>query len=265
LGLLPLLFTAILKKIEMEVHHHAHTERKKWTHYFWEFFMLFLAVTLGFLVENQREHYIEHQREKKYAQLLYSDLKTDTARLNSLKNFKLLKAGKLDSLKSILISSDIQHQSPRVYYYTLFINISPRFLSQDVTMQQLRSSGNFRYFKNIELYNSISHYYRYCDMYLDREADHKDKILYPDELISKIFDTRILIEYMKVQPNTWNYLQVPQGNPLLLTTDKQILNQYYLFIGNIKWIDELSLLYIGNIEKNAINLMELLKKEYNIK
>jgi hypothetical protein len=36
----------------MEVHAHPHTSRKKWTHYFWEFFMLFLAVTLGFFVEN---------------------------------------------------------------------------------------------------------------------------------------------------------------------------------------------------------------------
>ena len=39
----------------MEVHHHAHTPRKKWTHYFWEFFMLFLAVNCGFFVENQRD------------------------------------------------------------------------------------------------------------------------------------------------------------------------------------------------------------------
>ena len=227
--------------------------------------MLFLAVTLGFFVENQREHYIEHQREKKYAQLLYSDLKTDTARLNSTRNIKLLKAGKLDSLKSILVSPDIQKESARAYYYTLFININPRFLPQDVTMQQLRSSGNFRYFRNIELYNSISQYYKLCDMYLDREAEHRDKTSYPDELISKIFDTRVLLDDFKPQPNLWNYLQVPQGNPLLLTTDKQMLNRYYLFIGNIKWIDELSLLYLGNIEKNAINLMELLKKEYTIK
>jgi hypothetical protein len=43
----------------MEVHAHTHTPRKKWTHYFWEFFMLFLAVTLGFLVENWREHFVE--------------------------------------------------------------------------------------------------------------------------------------------------------------------------------------------------------------
>ena len=48
----------------MEVHAHSHTERKKWTHYFWEFFMLFLAVTLGFFVENQREHYIENEKSK---------------------------------------------------------------------------------------------------------------------------------------------------------------------------------------------------------
>ena len=50
----------------MEVHHHAHTARKKWTHYFWEFLMLFLAVFCGFLAEYQLEHTIEHQREKQY-------------------------------------------------------------------------------------------------------------------------------------------------------------------------------------------------------
>ncbi len=41
----------------MEVHAHTHTARKKWTHYFWEFLMLFLAVFCGFLAENQREHF----------------------------------------------------------------------------------------------------------------------------------------------------------------------------------------------------------------
>jgi hypothetical protein len=62
----------------MEVHHHAHTPRKKWHHYFFEFLMLFLAVTLGFFVENQREHYIENQREKVYVRSMIDDLKLDT-------------------------------------------------------------------------------------------------------------------------------------------------------------------------------------------
>lgn len=62
----------------MEVHQHTHTERKKWFHYFWEFLMLFFAVTLGFFVENQREHYIEHKRGLQYIRSFVEDLKTDT-------------------------------------------------------------------------------------------------------------------------------------------------------------------------------------------
>ena len=57
----------------MEIHHHSRTRRQKLTHYFWEFFMLFLAVVAGYLVENQREHYVEHQREKQFMASLYQD------------------------------------------------------------------------------------------------------------------------------------------------------------------------------------------------
>ena len=66
----------------MEVHAHSHTPRKKWTHYFWEFLMLFLAVFCGFLSENQREHYVEAQREKEYAKSLLSDMKEDTTEIS---------------------------------------------------------------------------------------------------------------------------------------------------------------------------------------
>ena len=68
----------------MEVHHHSHSSRKKWTHYFWEFLMLFLAVFCGFLAEYQLEHKIEKDRAKQYISSLYEDLKADTVRLNHL-------------------------------------------------------------------------------------------------------------------------------------------------------------------------------------
>ena len=42
--------------------------------------MLFLAITLGFFVENQREHYIEHKRGLQYIRSFVEDLKTDTER-----------------------------------------------------------------------------------------------------------------------------------------------------------------------------------------
>ena len=76
----------------MEVHAHTHTpdpglrRGKKWTHYFWEFLMLFLAVFCGFLAENQREHYIEHLREKQYLRSLLENLSTDTATIKRVYN-----------------------------------------------------------------------------------------------------------------------------------------------------------------------------------
>src|SRR6186997_3074674 len=62
----------------MEVHHHSHSSRKKWMHYFWEFLMLFLAVFAGFLAENQREHYVEDQRAHQLAKNLYKEIYADS-------------------------------------------------------------------------------------------------------------------------------------------------------------------------------------------
>ena len=74
----------------MEVHAHSHTERKKFTHYLWEFLMLFLAVFCGFLAENQREHYTEKRRAREYAQQMIEDLQNDTLTLGSV--VRLMKA-----------------------------------------------------------------------------------------------------------------------------------------------------------------------------
>jgi hypothetical protein len=69
----------------MEVHAHTHPadpglrRGKKWTHYFWEFLMLFLTVFCGFLAEYQLEHKIEKDRENQFIKSYIEDLKTDTA------------------------------------------------------------------------------------------------------------------------------------------------------------------------------------------
>src|SRR4030095_5359539 len=69
----------------MESHaHHIHkAPGHGWKHYFFEFLMLFLAVFAGFLAENQREHIVEHQREKKFARRLLSDLRQDSIFIES--------------------------------------------------------------------------------------------------------------------------------------------------------------------------------------
>jgi hypothetical protein len=93
------------KPENMDIHaHHFHkAPGKKFWHYFFEFLMLFLAVTLGFFVENQREKYIENQRAEEYAQSLYDDLKIDTAVIQRTLDEKAWIYAKYDSALKITV------------------------------------------------------------------------------------------------------------------------------------------------------------------
>jgi hypothetical protein len=101
----------------MEVHTHTHTPRKKWTHYFWEFFMLFLAVTAGFLVENEREHYVEHLREKQFISSLLVDVKLDTTNLNRIISARDLREKMFDSLTILINRPDRGKYTRDIYFF----------------------------------------------------------------------------------------------------------------------------------------------------
>ena len=99
----------------MEVHAHTHTPRKKWTHYFWEFLMLFLAVFCGFLAENQREHYVEKQRAKELARALYNELFDDSVAIANKIQLSLGKENNIDYLSSYFKDSSLT-SLPREFY-----------------------------------------------------------------------------------------------------------------------------------------------------
>ena len=93
------------EKKDMEIHHHPHAHhKKKWTDYLFEFLMLFLAVSLGFFVENQREHYIENHRSEQYAEFLYNDLINDTVNLAGRTAFMEKAVTSVDTLMTLLSS-----------------------------------------------------------------------------------------------------------------------------------------------------------------
>ena len=138
----------------MEVHHHSHTSRKKWTHYFWEFLMLFLAVFCGFLAEYQLEHTIEHQREKQYAKELYAELLADSVAIADKIKLRLEKEKDMDYLSNYIRDSSLA-SLPREFYpaYTtvMYLANTYAFEPKDGILSQLKSSGSLRYFKNTTL------------------------------------------------------------------------------------------------------------------
>ena len=101
----------------MEVHAHTHTPRKKWLHYFWEFFMLFLAVTAGFFVENVREHKIEKDRERQFMKSLLQDLAMDSVFLSENVKTGPRIVRYTDSLANELQLIPLKGREKRVYHF----------------------------------------------------------------------------------------------------------------------------------------------------
>ncbi len=142
----------------MEVHHPHHvTHKKKWGEYLLEFFMLFLAVFLGFVAENQREHMVEHRREKKYIVSMIEDLKNDSAFL-SLSINKLIPyhLGWLDSTVHLLQAPDLKGKD-RLIYQAFMIGTAwtYNFHPTERTLSQLHSAG-FHLIRNKNAISVIS-------------------------------------------------------------------------------------------------------------
>ena len=158
----------------MEVHAHTHTARKKWTHYFWEFIMLFLAVFCGFLAEYQLEHTIEHQREKEYAKALYDELYADSIVFANKIKGRLGKEKDCDYLITYIRDSSLTNL-PKDFYpaYTvvMYLITSYTFEPKDGVLNQLKGSGSLRYFKSPylqKLFGDIS-------VYINNVRDRNDQ------------------------------------------------------------------------------------------
>jgi hypothetical protein len=250
----------------MEVHAHSHTERKKWTHYFWEFLMLFLAVFCGFLAENQREHMVEHQRAKQYAILLYEDIKVDTSSAKYQLDVLNFVNPRIDTFINL-----VQKYKPEElpggtwYYYGRFPGRYFNITFQDATIQQLKSSGGLRYFGNSSVANAIALYDQACRN-LESEINNQNLIYL--EVIkwrNQLFNIFLTKEVMDLNVPYSKIDSFKKREMALLSTGKEDFMQF-ANISQHRLISNgfLYTLY-ENVFKEGKSLLVLLKKEYHLK
>lgn len=250
----------------MEVHHHAHTARRKWTHYFWEFIMLFLAVFCGFLAEYKLEHTIEHQREKQYAQTLYEDVRTDTAALRAAINANLYVTSRIDTFRTLVETQPINSiPGGSWYYYGRFGTRYFHIPFQDATLEQLKSSGGLRYFKKQDVVRAIG---RYDQARRDLQVLLKfQDPIYGDLVKARnvLFNAYYLDELMDFDRTNVNIDSFKQRNLPLLSERKEDFIQY----ANLCQLRAYNNKYLVRSKKEVLKQAEILlaelKDHYNIK
>ncbi|MBK7561505.1 MAG: hypothetical protein IPQ06_15795 [Chitinophagaceae bacterium] len=245
----------------MEVHAHTHTARKKWTHYFWEFLMLFLAVFCGFLAENKREHMIEHQREKKLARSLVNDIIADTLRLHAIIEARTEKGWMMDSLSSILNAGPPYDSTNTIYYYAVFAprTILYRFIPNEGTLDQLKNAGGLRLIQKGFIADSITKYDASIRSLL-RQQDLEESAMGDYRNIShRFFDGRVFNRMM----NPDNIPSLPTGNPPLISFSKADLTEFNYKLFVVQAQNRVNRRECRRLLTQANNLLIILKEEYH--
>jgi len=145
----------------MEVHHHPdlHHRPKKWKEYFLEFFMIFLAVTMGFIAENIRETFSERSKAREYAESLYKEIYGDSVIMQYKLRLRARKEAEMQYFRDYVLDSNLNHLSPRFYpsfTWSFILTTSIIFEPNDGVLNELKNSGSKRYLKNLSLQQHIS-------------------------------------------------------------------------------------------------------------
>ncbi len=248
----------------MEVHSHSYTARKKWTHYFWEFLMLFLAVFCGFLAENRREHMVEHQREKQFIGSLFNDIKSDTANISRIIRARTAKERLIDSFSYMMNTPDPIVYVGQIYVYAIYAGrtLPYRFVPNDGTIQQLKNSGALRLIRKRAVVDSISKYDVNVRNLLGQYAVEENQIEHYRTAASKIFDARFFNDMMDENAQVVNALQ--EGVQLQPYTKRELYELNYRLYG-LNGINKANRRDLRILLKQAQNLLGILEKEYRLK
>ena len=248
----------------MEVHHHSHTARKKWTHYFWEFFMLFLAVFCGFLAEYQLEHVIEHKREKQYMRTLVEDLKNDVIGLEECLQFWKRLDQKIDSVRPLLKTSLNKDNLEEIYEMAAMLIDFNDFIYSDRTIEQLRNSGNFRLIRNEHVSDTLVSYDSFIRVQLkEQESTLLNVLLDLLKLQNELFDSDgVELKFKKLK--RMNSSTDTTGLKYSIVNNREKVFKYY----NDLFLYRVGIQYMMSSEAGlkawAENLIALIKKEYHL-
>ncbi len=248
----------------MEVHHHTHPghHKKKWTDYFWEFLMLFLAVFCGFLAEYQLEHKIEKERGIEYVKSFRDDLCKDTAILQL--NIETLKrigiAG--DSLVKILQDNRIQLPAniKKLYDYNLtsLAGFTATPLT-DRTSVQLKNSGGMRLITGKKIIDAIIDYWSGVDNLTKVEAIAQEMRWHAREKSYFIFDQKYYTD------SIINGKRVISDQAQLLTKENLVLTEFGNRVAHLKNLFKSSYTRFLNDQKaKADTLIKIINKEYHL-
>lgn len=242
--------------------HHLHkAPGNKFWHYFFEFFMLFLAVFCGFLVENFREHKVEKERGNQYIESFYDDLKRDTTTFSNIiayNNEKIAGLGDLFNCYDV-VRNDWKSTSCLV---TILKNSGGNrgINFSNGTIQQLKNAGGFRLLNNDDR-DSIVNYDKASQAYLNFQTtalqQSQDDVRSTSSMLKDFVANKFIFK------GTAGADSSSIEMPVLFSNDKALLNKYFNDLFRYRAMTQNQQRIIMELKEHANELLVFIKNKYH--
>ena len=252
--------------IQMEVHHHPNIEKKNLREYFFEFIMIFIAVTLGFFAESYREHLKDNEEIHENIQSILADLESDVAHFNAIPDMNIYGYTAADSLISLL-NTDISN-TRQIYFYARAATANVGYYyTNSKTFDLLKASSMLKLIHPRKLLDSLGLYYVTFQLLTEQD----DVVRVKNDAVHKgnylLFDSYVF-SHMKVVYDSINrshtVVQPPQNHPALLSTDYKAINEVALNYYYLSASEKFDCIAAKQQKQLALRLIELIKQEYHL-
>ena len=243
----------------MEVHHHPHVEKKSFKEYLLEGLMIFLAVSMGFIAENIREHISDKEKEKVFIESLVEDLEADQKYLKEQGIYFTERLQQLDTLITLLNTKERITNTNDFYYYGRLATRYTSLVLHTGTIDEVKNSGGLRLIRKKGLPKKIIEYYNQLPIIKEYEV----RLMSIDENYRRIF-----IDIIDPSAFESNYSKIDgrfikhTNNPPLRNYSKDDLARLFGYAEYMRILRSVIAGSEDNLKKNGQQLLTLIQKEY---
>lgn len=237
---------------------------KGWRGYVGEFVMLFLAVSLGFVVDNYREHLSERESERVLMRQVLDDLRADKVKADTNLARRAWRHAKMDSLLDMHENGTALTQLSDLYYFTQVVRNRYLFTPTRGAFAQLENAGGQRLVTHAPVLKALQDYRTAVDDVMEMQRLEEDQIQrYRNGPLLRMFDPAVLrrITHQEVEDidkradrPTW---------PVRLTTQSpESMNEFFTLVLNMRSFNGTSTRMVTGLAKQADRVATLVAQEY---
>lgn len=229
-----------------------------------EFFLMFLAVFLGFYAESLREENTNKKKEEDFILSCIKDIKADKEILEELIDSNIERKANLDTLSNLCFQYRVANDFvPQLYTKYATVLLRPEiFVPNESTMMQMTYTGGIRFIKNKKAIEAILGYSQYKNLVLNQQRFYEEYQIKTIDMGLKIFNQNQVRQM-------FNHSRVDKAKDSigmrfsLIETDETVIKKF----GNeVDFYAEVVTYYktlLEGAEERASLLIALLEKEYS--